>query len=115
MIRVVVHANVLVSAALARDPRAPSVLALDAVIDERLELILSPTLLAEITSVLGRPRLRRYVSEADATRFVEDLAALPRARLMRRRRIPPSAAIRTTTTSSLSPATPTRSDRHRRP
>lgn len=76
MIRVVVDANVLVSAALARDPRAPSVLVLDAVIDERLDLVLSPTLLAEITSVLSRPRLRRYVSEADAMRFVEDLAAL---------------------------------------
>ena len=39
MIRVVLDANVLVSAALARDPAAPSVRAFDALLDERIEAV----------------------------------------------------------------------------
>jgi predicted nucleic acid-binding protein len=59
--RVVADANVLVSAALARSPQAPSVPTLDAVLDGRLQLIISPQLLREIAMVLARPRLRRYL------------------------------------------------------
>lgn len=66
MIRVVADANVLVSAALARSPLAPSALVLDAVLDGRLELLSSPMLLSEIVSVLERPRLRRYLSLDEA-------------------------------------------------
>jgi uncharacterized protein len=73
--RVVADANVLVSAALARSPQAPSVLALDAALDGRLELIISPQLLREIAMVLARPRLRRYLSSEEALRFISDLAA----------------------------------------
>lgn len=75
MQRVVADANVLVSAAIARSPQAPSVLTLDAALDGRAELVASPLLLREITSVLSRPRLRKYVSAHEATRFVADLAA----------------------------------------
>jgi uncharacterized protein len=75
MLRAVADANVLISAALARSPQAPSVLALDAALDGRAELVTSPLLLREVTSVLSRPRLRKYVSEDDATRLVTDLAA----------------------------------------
>ena len=74
--RVVADANVLVSAALGRSPEAPSVMALDAALDGRLELVTSPKLLAEVADVLGRPRLRRYLSTDEATRYVDDLAAL---------------------------------------
>ena len=73
--RVVADANVLVSAALARSPQAPSVLTLDAALDGRLELIISPQLLREIAMVLARPRLRRYLSSEEALRFISDLAA----------------------------------------
>ncbi|MGA8364092.1 MAG: PIN domain-containing protein [Solirubrobacteraceae bacterium] len=45
MQRVVADANVLVSAALARSPQAPSVLTLDAALDGRIELVTSPLLL----------------------------------------------------------------------
>lgn len=76
MIRVVLDANVLVSAALARDPAAPSVRAFDAMLDERFEAIASPTLLGEVASVLGRERLRRYLSLEEARRFVTDLAGV---------------------------------------
>lgn len=75
MIRVVADANVLVSAALARSPLAPSALVLEAALDDRLELLSSPTLLSEITSVLVRPRLRRYLSLDEAARFIADLAS----------------------------------------
>jgi predicted nucleic acid-binding protein len=64
--RVVADANVLVSAALTRSPQAPSVLTLDAALDGRLELIISPQLLREIAMVLARPRLRRYISSEEA-------------------------------------------------
>jgi len=73
--RVVADANVLVSAALARSPQAPSALTLDAALDGRLELIISPLLLQEIAMVLARPRLRKYLSSEEALRFVTDLAA----------------------------------------
>lgn len=55
MLRVVADANVLISAALARSPNAPSVLILEAALDGRLELVTSPQLLGELTSVLIRP------------------------------------------------------------
>jgi putative PIN family toxin of toxin-antitoxin system len=75
MPRVVADANVLVSAALARSPQAPSVLTLDAALDGRVELVTSPLLLREVTIVLARPRLQKYVSSDEAARFVADLAA----------------------------------------
>lgn len=74
MNRVIADANVVVSAALARSPQAPSALILDSVLDGRLSLVTSPMLIAEIGSVLRRPRLRRYLSIAEAERFVSDLA-----------------------------------------
>jgi uncharacterized protein len=75
MLRVVADANVLISAVLARSPNAPSVLILEAALDGRLELVTSPQLLGEITSVLKRARLRKYLSTDEALRFVADLAA----------------------------------------
>ena len=54
MIRVVLDANVLVSAALARDPAAPSVRGFDALLDGRIEAVGCPALLGEIAAVLGR-------------------------------------------------------------
>ena len=58
MIRVVLDANVLVSAALARDPAAPSVRAFDALLDERIEVVGCPALLGEVASVLTNGRVR---------------------------------------------------------
>ena len=76
MIRVVLDANVLVSAALARDPAAPSVRAFDALLDERIEAVGCPALLGEVAAVLGRDRIRRYLSLEEAHRFVTDLAGV---------------------------------------
>ena len=81
MIRVVLDANVLVSAALARDSGAPSVRAFDALLDGRIEAVGCPTLLGEVAAVLGRERLRRY---PDVCRDSGDdyLVALARAALV---------------------------------
>jgi putative PIN family toxin of toxin-antitoxin system len=76
VIRVVLDANVLVSAALASDPAAPSVRAFDAVLDERIEVVGCPALLGEVAAVLGRDRLRRYLSIDEARRFAADLAGI---------------------------------------
>jgi uncharacterized protein len=74
VIRVVLDANVLVSAALVKDPAAPSVRAFDALLDERIEVVGCPALLGEVASVLGRERLRRYLSIEEPRRFVADRA-----------------------------------------
>jgi len=76
VIRVVLDANVLVSAALARDPAAPSVRAFDALLDGRIEAVGCPALLGEVAAVLGRDRIRRYLSVDEARRFVTGLAGV---------------------------------------
>jgi putative PIN family toxin of toxin-antitoxin system len=73
--RVVADANVFVSAALGRSPDAPSVRIINAALDSRIELVMSPALLAEIADVLSRPRNRKRLSAADAHRFLGDVAA----------------------------------------
>jgi putative PIN family toxin of toxin-antitoxin system len=74
--RVVADANVLVSAALGRSPNAPSVRILNAAFDERIELVMSPALLAEVADVLARPRIRRRVSAEDAQQFLTDIVGV---------------------------------------
>lgn len=76
MMRVVADANVLVSAALGRSPNAPSVRILNAAFDERIELVISPALLAEVADVLARPRIRRRVSAEDAQQFLTDIVGV---------------------------------------
>lgn len=75
MMRVVADANVFVSAALGRSPDAPAVRIISAALDGRIELVMSPALLAEIADVLSRPRLRKRVSAEDAQLFLADIAA----------------------------------------
>jgi hypothetical protein len=65
-----------VSAALARDPAAPSGRAFDALLDERIEVVGCPALLGEVVAVLGGERLRNYLSIEEARRFVGDLAGV---------------------------------------
>lgn len=73
--RVIADANVFVSAALGRSPQAPSVLVITAALDGRMELVMSPALLAEVAEVLSRPRLRKHLSADDVQLFLADLAA----------------------------------------
>jgi uncharacterized protein len=73
--RVVADANVFVSAALGRSPQSPSVRIIDAALGGRIELVMSPALLAEIADVLSRPRIRSRLSAGDAQLFLADIAS----------------------------------------
>ena len=75
MMRVVADANVFVWAALGRSPGSPSVRIVNAVLDGRIELVMSPSLLAEVADVLSRPRIRKRLSAEDAQLFLADVAA----------------------------------------
>ena len=69
MPRAVLDTNVLVSALISPGgPSAALVLDLSA---GAFELVASPTLLAELGEVLGREKIRRYVSEAEAVAYVD--------------------------------------------
>jgi hypothetical protein len=69
-----------------------------------MELLSSPMLLSEITSVLVRPRLRRYLSLDEADRFVTDLAS--QTTHVNDAPEPPAVATQGTTTSERLPSPP---------
>ncbi|MBV9838857.1 MAG: putative toxin-antitoxin system toxin component, PIN family [Solirubrobacterales bacterium] len=73
--RVVADANPFVSAALGRSPESPSVRIVNAVLDGRIEPVMSPSLLAEVADVLSRPQIRKRLSGEDAQLFLADVAA----------------------------------------
>ena len=71
--RVVLDANVFVSAATHRGPAHRIVLELDR---QTFELVMCPALLEEVRSVFTeRPRLRRWIDLEMAITFIETLAA----------------------------------------
>jgi putative PIN family toxin of toxin-antitoxin system len=67
--RVVLDTNVLVSALIS--PGGPSAAVLLELRAGAFELVTSPLLVEELADVLGRPKLRAYVSEQEAAAFVE--------------------------------------------
>jgi putative PIN family toxin of toxin-antitoxin system len=71
-VRVVLDPNVLVSAAISSS--GPPRKVLDAWIDERFEMIASPTLLGELRDVLHRPRFRRWISVELANEIIDGIA-----------------------------------------
>jgi putative PIN family toxin of toxin-antitoxin system len=67
--RAVLDTNVLVSALISPGgPSAALVLELQA---GAFELVASPALLAELSEVLGREKIRRYVTQAEAVAYVD--------------------------------------------
>lgn len=74
MIRVVLDANVLVSALIGAGPSGRIVSA--AFRAERLQALACPLLLTEVDDVLSRPRIRRRVPQERAEAFLDDVAAL---------------------------------------
>jgi putative PIN family toxin of toxin-antitoxin system len=66
--------NVLIAAAIA--PRGLCGRLLDAAIKGRLQLVVSPQLLAELETVLARDKFRRWLSKDEASRFVADVRVL---------------------------------------
>lgn len=70
MIRLVVDPGVFISALIGSRGGAPD-LVMRAVVDDRIEVIASPLLLAELELVLRRPKFSKYVDERAAREFVE--------------------------------------------
>lgn len=72
MERVVADPSVLVSAIIIRSGNPATIWR--AVLDERVELVVCPYLLAELAGVLARPKFRRYVEVEEAESFVAEVA-----------------------------------------
>ncbi|MGI9022337.1 MAG: putative toxin-antitoxin system toxin component, PIN family [Acidimicrobiales bacterium] len=72
--RVVVDAGVFVSAAIS-GRGAPAQL-LDFAVEGRLTLLISPQLLTELRDVLGRDKIRRYITPEEADNFLEAVATI---------------------------------------
>lgn len=72
MERVVFDPAVLVSALIT--PVGNPALLWQAVRDNRIEIITSPRLLAELAGVLARPKFRRYVTVEEVHAFVAEVA-----------------------------------------
>jgi putative PIN family toxin of toxin-antitoxin system len=70
VIRVVVDPGVFVSALIGTRGGPPDVV-VRAFVDERIGVVASPSLLAELERVLRRPKFARYVDERTRREFVE--------------------------------------------
>ncbi|MGI8659986.1 MAG: putative toxin-antitoxin system toxin component, PIN family [Thermoleophilaceae bacterium] len=70
MTRVVVDPGAFISALIGQRGSAPD-LVLRAFAEDRVGVVVSPLLLAELKRVLGRPRFNRYVDELTKREFVE--------------------------------------------
>ncbi|HXE43841.1 MAG TPA: putative toxin-antitoxin system toxin component, PIN family [Conexibacter sp.] len=70
MIRVVVDPGVLISALIGPAGSPPDVI-LSVWIDDRLEVIVSPKLIAELRRVVMRPKFRRWFDETAARQLIE--------------------------------------------
>ena len=73
MTRVVVDPGVLISALIGRRGAAPDLI-LRAWIDDRLEIVASPTLLSELERVIGRPKFASRIGTRAGPEFVERIA-----------------------------------------
>ena len=75
MVRALLDANVLISAAL-RPSGAPGQIVTALLAQQAFELVLSPAIIAEVEKALGLPKIRRYLREPDeALLWLADLAA----------------------------------------
>ena len=75
-VRIVIDANVFVSAAIGR---GPSTRLIDLWMSghSRFEVVVCPKLIGEISDVLDHPRLRKRISGDDALEFVAMISILP--------------------------------------
>jgi len=78
--RVVIDPGVLVSAFISPRKAAPALL-VDAFLDGHFEMLVSPTLIAELTDVLGREKFAAHAAEGRASAFIAVL--LDRAEMVK--------------------------------
>ena len=69
MTRVVIDPSVFVSALIGKPGSAPDIV-VRAFVDDRIEVVVSPLLVAELKRVLARPKFRRYIDHKSATEYV---------------------------------------------
>lgn len=69
MTRVVIDPGVLVSAFISTRKAAPALL-VDAFLDGHFEMLVSPTLIAELTDVLGRDKFAAHAADGRAAAFI---------------------------------------------
>ena len=79
MTRVVVDPGVLVSAFISPRKAAPALL-IDAVLDGKLDLVVSPLLISELTDVLMREKFAAHAAKGRATSYIA--ALLDRAEMV---------------------------------
>lgn len=72
MIRVVVDPGVFISALIGSTGGAPD-LVMRAIVGDRIEVLVSPLLLAELERVLRRPKFVKYVNEETTREFIDRL------------------------------------------
>ena len=77
MPRAVADTNVFVAASITPGGSCGNLL--QAAIDGRWQLVLSPKILGELQAVLSRDKFRRWLSEAGVARFVGDVSGLVRS------------------------------------
>ncbi|MDA8395871.1 MAG: putative toxin-antitoxin system toxin component, PIN family [Candidatus Dormibacteraeota bacterium] len=87
MLRVVVDANVFISAVI--NPRGAPGRLVDSARSGQYVLVVSPLLLAEVEEVLGRDRVRRRLPPGAAERFLTELRALAELAPDARHPLPP--------------------------
>ncbi|MQA26814.1 MAG: putative toxin-antitoxin system toxin component, PIN family [Micromonosporaceae bacterium] len=75
-LRIVVDPNVWIAALITDKDDAATVLVARAVLAGDVTAVVSPHLLAELASVLARPKLRRWITPEDAAALVSDLTAI---------------------------------------
>ncbi len=80
MTRVAIDSGVVVSAFIPPRKAAPALL-VDAFLDGHFEMIVSPTLIAELTDVLGRDKFAAHAAEGRAAAFIAVL--LDRAEMVK--------------------------------
>lgn len=69
MTRVVIDPSVFVSALIGKPGSAPDIV-FRAFLEERIEVLISPLLVAELERVPARPKFRRYTDQKTATEYV---------------------------------------------
>jgi putative PIN family toxin of toxin-antitoxin system len=77
-VRAVFDANVLIAALIS--PTGPGHRLLNAVRSGDIELVVCPNLFTELRDVAHRPKIKAYITEDEADRFIYDLIALAERR-----------------------------------
>lgn len=73
MKRLVIDPGVLVSAFISPGRSAPSII-LDAILEDRISILASPALFAELADVLHRAKFARYATQDGASRYIASIA-----------------------------------------